>query len=115
MPHHKSSRKGFVASFKNLVERDRKEALEKGAEDEVDDEREAGIGAGGIGKISHEPKGASNNVGPVRDGIPVPVDIKPGSCPNPLNVKSRGILPAAILGSADFDIEQIDTATRWLS
>ncbi len=45
--------------------------------------------------------------------IPTPallvfVDIKPGSCPNPLNVKSSGVLPAAILGTADFDITTID-------
>lgn len=39
------------------------------------------------------------------------VDIKPGSCPNPLNIKSRGVLPVAILGTAGFDVEQIDIAT----
>jgi hypothetical protein len=39
------------------------------------------------------------------------VDIKPGSCPNPLNVKSRGVLPAAILGTADFDVTLVDPAT----
>ena len=37
LPHHKSSRNGIVASFKNLVERATKGALEKGAKDEVDD------------------------------------------------------------------------------
>jgi hypothetical protein len=35
------------------------------------------------------------------------IDIKPGSCPNPLNVKSRGLLPVAILGSEDFDVNTI--------
>lgn len=35
-------------------------------------------------------------------------DIHPGSCPNPLNPKSRGILPAAILGTGEFDISTID-------
>jgi hypothetical protein len=38
----------------------------------------------------------------------VPVDIKPGSCPNPLNVKSKGVLPVAILGTEDFDVTSID-------
>jgi hypothetical protein len=43
--------------------------------------------------------------------IEVPVDIKPQSCPNPLNVKSRGVLPVAILGTADLDVRQIDVAS----
>jgi probable HAF family extracellular repeat protein len=41
----------------------------------------------------------------------VELDIKPGSCPNPLNTKSKGVLPAAILGTADFDVTQVDVAT----
>ena len=39
------------------------------------------------------------------------VDIKPGSCPNPLNVKSQGVLPVAILGTEDLDVTDIDVAT----
>ena len=38
----------------------------------------------------------------------VPLDIKPGSCPNSFNLKSQGVLPAAILGTADLDITTID-------
>ncbi|MBI4277378.1 MAG: hypothetical protein HY660_02880 [Armatimonadetes bacterium] len=30
------------------------------------------------------------------------VDIKPQSCPNPINTRSRGVLPVAILGASDF-------------
>ncbi|MHC4735896.1 MAG: hypothetical protein ACYTDW_15780, partial [Planctomycetota bacterium] len=46
-------------------------------------------------------------------GLPilVDVDIKPGSCPNPLNVTSRGVLPVAVLGSEDFDVSSIDVAS----
>jgi len=40
--------------------------------------------------------------------LDVPLDIKPGSCPNPLNVTNRGVLPVAILGTADLDVTQID-------
>jgi len=40
--------------------------------------------------------------------IEVDVDIKPGSCPNPLNVKSSGVLPVAVLGSADVNVLDID-------
>jgi hypothetical protein len=39
--------------------------------------------------------------------IDVPVDIKPGSCPNPVNVKSKGVLPVAILGTSDLDVTTI--------
>lgn len=43
--------------------------------------------------------------------IEVAVDIKPQSCRNPLNVKSRGVLPVAILGTESFDVSQVDPAT----
>jgi hypothetical protein len=39
------------------------------------------------------------------------VDIKPQGCPNPLNTKSKGVTPVAILGTADFDITDIDIAS----
>jgi hypothetical protein len=50
-------------------------------------------------------------------------DIKPGSCPNPLstkpfdnaaknlNAKQGGVLPVAILGTAIFDVSEIDVST----
>ncbi len=40
--------------------------------------------------------------------VQVAVDIKPGSCPNPINLKSRGVLPVAILGTSEFDVATID-------
>jgi hypothetical protein len=43
--------------------------------------------------------------------IEVSVDIKPMSWPNPLNVNGKGVLPVAILGTADFDVSQVDPAT----
>ncbi len=43
--------------------------------------------------------------------LTVAVDIKPTSCPNPLNLKSRGVLPVAILGSAEFDVNSVDIAS----
>lgn len=39
--------------------------------------------------------------------LAVAVDIKPGGCPNPVNVKSSGVLPVAILGTADYDVTTI--------
>jgi len=43
--------------------------------------------------------------------LPVLIDVKPGSWPNPLNPKSRGVLPTAVLGSETFDVTTIDPAT----
>ncbi len=43
------------------------------------------------------------------------LDIKPGSCPNPLNTGSRGVLPAAIVGSDELDVAEIDIDSITLS
>jgi hypothetical protein len=58
-----------------------------------------------------------NAPGPCSAGIAevVAVDVRPGSCPNPLNCKSKGVLPVAILGTATFDVTQIDPATVQLA
>ena len=45
----------------------------------------------------------------------VPVDIKPGACPNPLNLGSQGVLPVAILGTKDLDVTAIDPSSLRLS
>jgi hypothetical protein len=42
---------------------------------------------------------------------PVTIDIKPGSYPNSVNARSKGIIPAAVLGSIDFDATQVDYST----
>lgn len=38
----------------------------------------------------------------------IPVEIKPGSCPTPLNVKAEGALPVAVLRTENFDVTQLD-------
>jgi len=43
--------------------------------------------------------------------IPVYVDIKPGSWPNPFNKKAKGVFAVAICGTEDFDVTQIDPAS----
>ncbi len=43
--------------------------------------------------------------------IQVSVDIKPGSCPNPLNMADKGVLPASILGTDEFNVYNIDPST----
>lgn len=43
--------------------------------------------------------------------IPIPVDIKPHHCPNPLNIAGQGVLPVAIVGTEEFDVTQVDPAS----
>jgi concanavalin A-like lectin/glucanase superfamily protein len=41
----------------------------------------------------------------------VAIDIKPQSCPNPINVGAQGVLPVAILGTATFDVTTVDPSS----
>ncbi|PZX56008.1 hypothetical protein LV84_02372 [Algoriphagus ratkowskyi] len=48
--------------------------------------------------------------------VPEPVvyvafDVQPGGCPNPIQLKRKGVIPTAILGTADFDVTEINMAT----
>ncbi len=43
--------------------------------------------------------------------IQVSIDIKPGSGPNSINLKSKGTVPVAILSSTKFDARTVDPAT----
>ena len=39
------------------------------------------------------------------------VDVKPGSCPNAVNMNKKGVLPVAIFGSEMFDVTNVDPET----
>lgn len=43
--------------------------------------------------------------------VSVSLDVHPTGCPNPLNTKSNGLMPAAILGTASFDVSEIDVSS----
>ena len=43
--------------------------------------------------------------------VEVDIDIKPGSDPNCFNNDGPGVIPVAVLGSADFDATEIDPAS----
>ncbi len=45
----------------------------------------------------------------------VPIDIKPGSLPNSINLSAAGVVPVAILSSATFDAMQVNPATVTLA
>jgi hypothetical protein len=43
--------------------------------------------------------------------ISITIDIKPGSDPNCFNINGHGVIPVAILGTEDFDVNEIDLAS----
>ena len=45
------------------------------------------------------------------DGKYVDIDIKPGSCPNSINLKSKGVVPVAVLTTDSFDAATVDPST----
>jgi parallel beta-helix repeat protein len=49
--------------------------------------------------------------GPWSPSLEVYVDIKPGSWPNPINIKDKGVIPVAICGTEDFNVYTVDPAT----
>ena len=53
----------------------------------------------------------STIVGLIPETIPVTIDIRPESFPNPVNTRSRGVIPIAILGSNGFDVANLIPAT----
>ena len=44
-------------------------------------------------------------------GVPIAIDIKPGNPSNRINLKSRGVIPVAIMGDTGVDVTRIDRTT----
>lgn len=68
----------------------------------------------GIDTLLFSPQGRHIVIDSIAFGEPkitVEIDIKPGSSTNPVNLKSRGRVPVAILNTEDYDVLQIDWAT----
>ena len=53
----------------------------------------------------------TSDTGVLNTFIPVSIDIKPGSDPNSINLKSNGVTPVSIFGSATFDVNEINLDT----
>ncbi len=49
-----------------------------------------------------------------RPEVEITLDIKPTSCPNPLNTRSQGVLSAAVAGSESFDVTEVDDRSLFL-
>lgn len=43
--------------------------------------------------------------------VNAPLDILPGGCPNPFNLRARGALPVALAGSSWFNVTSVDAST----
>ena len=56
-----------------------------------------------------------DGIGDVCDAINVALDIKPTSCPNPVNTRSRGVLPVAIVGTDAFIVDELDVTSLALA
>ncbi len=56
-----------------------------------------------------EPGGPGEPPGP--EVIGVQIDVKPNSDPSCFNSNGKGVIPVAVLGTADFDVKLIDVAT----
>ena len=74
---------------------------------------------GGVPGTSTAVEGASSEALVLSDavmptGVQVVIDIRPGSECNPVNPKSNGVLPVAILSSETFDATQADPSTVFL-
>jgi len=53
----------------------------------------------------------TSDTGVLNTFIPVSIDIKPGSDPNSINLKSNGVTHVSIFGSATFDVNEINLDT----
>lgn len=47
--------------------------------------------------------------------LPISIDIRPGGYPNSINLRSRGVLPVAILTTPTFDANSVNVATVWFA
>jgi len=59
------------------------------------------------------PQGSACDIGAfeLEASMRVGLDIKPGTSPNPINLKSKGVIPLAILSTATFDATTVDPST----
>jgi hypothetical protein len=66
--------------------------------------------------ICFQEVGNDDQLGMLLDAVSVPfievnIDVKPGSYPNAFNINGSGVVPVAILGSAELDVTCIDPAS----
>lgn len=68
-----------------------------------------------LGSPPCEPEEVCDEVDGCLTVIQAAMDIRPESCPNWLNRRSNGILSIALVGSAELEVDQVDTSTLLLA
>ena len=73
-----------------------------------------------IGSVASPPatftvEGTPTNNVPPTEALTVPIDIKPGTGPNSVNLGSNGVIPVAILSTPSFDARQVDPGSVTLA
>ncbi len=68
-----------------------------------------------LGSTALAPVGSTGIVHRIAEMVNPVLDIRPGACPNRINRVSRGILPVALVGTADFDVADVDQSTLALA
>ena len=60
-----------------------------------------------IGRCSSPDRLSHVYIAVIPEPVTLEVDIRPGSHENPVNLKSKGVISVAVLGSEDFDVTQV--------
>ena len=68
-----------------------------------------------LGSIALAPTGNTGLVERLVEVVNPALDIRPGACPNRLIRASLGVLPVALLGTANFDVTEVDQSTLTLT
>ncbi|MBI1950182.1 MAG: CHRD domain-containing protein [Acidobacteria bacterium] len=68
-----------------------------------------------LGSIALAPTGNTGVVERLVEVVNPALDIRPGACPNRLIRASLGVLPVAVLGTANFDVTSVDSSTLRLT
>ncbi len=71
--------------------------------------RSADLDGTGVEEVVNMPESAIRIALDLFEVASTELDVRPGSCPNPLNVRGRGVVQMALVGAEAFDVTDVDT------